>query len=118
MNNSILEKSEAFALECITLYKTLQKNWEFILSKQFLRSGTSIGANVTEANASQSKKDFFAKMCISYKEAHETLYWLRLLEKSNLIQQDVSQIKSDCEEIIRILAKIKLTTESNIRDGI
>ena len=71
---------------------------------------------MAEANASQSKKDFFAKMCIAYKEAHETQYWLKLLEKSSLTQRDVSKIKNDCEEIIRILAKIKLTTESNLRD--
>lgn len=118
MNNSIVEKTEVFALSCIRLYQSLQKEWEYVLSKQLLRSGTSIGANVAEANASQSKKDFYAKMCISYKEAHETLYWLRLLQKSGLAQHDISQIKDDCEELIRILAKIKLTTESNLRDWI
>ncbi len=116
MTNNIIEKTEEFSLSCICLYQFLQKEGEYVLSKQFLRSSTSIGANVAEANASQSKKDFYAKMCIAYKEAHETLYWTRLLERSSLTQQDMSKIKHDCEEIIRILAKIKLTTESNLRD--
>lgn len=116
MNNSIVEKTEALALSCIRLYQSLQKEGEYVLSKQLLRSGTSVGANVAEANSSHSKKDFYAKMCIAYKEVHETSYWLRLLEKSDLTRQDVSEIKHDCEEIIRILAKIKLTTESNLRE--
>lgn len=89
-----------------------------MLSKQLLRSGTSIGANIAEANSSQSKKDFFAKICIAYKEAHETQYWISLLQKSSLTQQDSSQLRSDCEEIIRILAKIKITTESNLQEKI
>jgi four helix bundle protein len=113
---NIVEKSEEFALTCVALYQSLQKEGEYVISKQILRSGTSIGANVAEANASQSKKDFFAKMCIAYKEAHETQYWLKLLEKSSLTQQNVSKIRNDCEEIIRIIAKIKLTTESNLRE--
>ncbi len=115
---NIVEKSEEFALMCIWLYQTLQKEGEYVLSKQILRSGTSIGANVAEANSSQSKKDFFAKMCIAYKEAHETQYWLKLLEKSSLTQQNVSEIRNDCEEIIRIIAKIKITTENNIREWV
>ena len=113
-----VEKSEEFALTCISLYQSLQKEGEYVLSKQILRSGTSIWANVAEANASQSKKDFYAKMCIAYKEAHETQYWLKLLERSSLTQQSMSKIRNDCEEIIRIMAKIKLTTENNLREWI
>ena len=74
--NVITQKSEDFALSCIRLYQALQKEGEYILSKQLLRSGTSIGANVAEANSSHSKKDFYAKICIAYKEAHETQYWI------------------------------------------
>lgn len=116
MNTNILiEKSEDFALAIIKLYQTLQKDWEHIISKQVLRSGTSIGANITEANSSQSKKDFYAKMCIAYKELHETLYWIRLLEKSTLTKQDLSELKLQWEEIVRILAKVKITTEKNLQ---
>jgi len=115
--NIITQKSEDFALSCIKFYQALQKEWEFVLSKQLLRSGTSIGANIAEANSSQSKKDFFSKICISYKEANETRYWIELLQKSSLTQQNASQLKDDCEEIIRILAKIKLTTENNLKEN-
>jgi len=116
--NIITQKSEDFALCCIRLYQALQKESEYVLSKQLLRSGTSIGANIAEANSSHSKKDFYAKICIAYKEAHETDYWIRLLQKSSLTQQDISQLKSDCEEIIRILAKIKITTENNLQENL
>ena len=119
MTESIItQKTEDFALKCIVIYQLLVKENEYIISKQFLRSSTSIGANVAEANASHSKKDFYAKICIAYKEAHETAFWIRLLEKSTLTKVDVLEIKSDCQEIIRILAKIKLTTEKNLKDDI
>ncbi|MFA6080310.1 MAG: four helix bundle protein [Candidatus Gracilibacteria bacterium] len=116
--NIITQKSEDFALSCIRIYQALQNEGEFILSKQLLRSGTSIGANIAEANSSQSKKDFFSKVCIAYKEAHETQYWIGLLQKSSLTQQDLIHIKDDCQEIIRILAKIKITTETNLKENI
>ena len=84
-NNLIKEKSYSFALLIIDLYKFLIKKGEFVLSKQMLRSGTSIGANIEEAQVSQSRKDFLSKISIASKEARETLYWLRLLKESNLI---------------------------------
>ncbi len=115
-NNIIVDKSIAFALACIVLYQELQKSWEYVISKQLLRSGTSIWANIAEANAAQSKKDFYAKMCIAYKEAHESKFWLLLLEKSTLTHIDVTHLQQDCEEIIRLLAKIKLTTENNLKN--
>lgn len=75
----IQEKSFQFALQVIQLYRELQNEREYVLSKQLLRSGTSIGANVEEASAAQSRNDFIAKMSIASKEARETCYWLRLL---------------------------------------
>ena len=92
MKNSIIkEKSFNFSLEIIDLYKKLQEQKEFILSKQLLRSATSIGANVNEALAGESRADFVHKMNISNKEARESLYWLELLDKSSLIDLDLSQ---------------------------
>ena len=81
MAESIIQKkSFEFALEIIQLYCDLQNKREYVLSKQLLRSGTSIGANVEEASAGQSRRDFLSKMCIASKEARETKYWLRLLQ--------------------------------------
>jgi len=115
--NIIIDKTIQFALNCISLYQQLQKSGEYIISKQLLRSGTSIGANVAEANAAQSKKDFYAKMCIAYKEAHETQYWLTLLTKSTLTDINLSEYESQCHEIILLIAKIKLTTEKNMSES-
>jgi len=113
-SNPAIEKSEIFAIKCIKVYQDLQKNNEYILSKQFLRSSTSIGANIAEANSSQSKKDFYAKMCIAYKECHETAYWIRLLTLSGLISTDLREVEELCQELIKIIAQIKLTTEKNL----
>ena len=90
--NVIVEKSKSFALRIIRLYRYLcgEKN-EYILSKQLLRSGTSIGANVKEAIRGQSKADFYAKMNISLKEASETEYWLELLHESGYIEKNICQ---------------------------
>ena len=81
-DNIIQKKSYDFALTIIALYRNLVKGNEFVLSKQLLRSGTSIGANVEEAQAGQSRADFISKMSIASKEARETCYWLRLLRDS------------------------------------
>lgn len=110
--NVIQSKSFQFALKMIELYKILTENKEYILSKQLLRSGTSIGANVEEAIAAQSKKDFIAKMSISSKEARETKYWLRLLHESKYINIDYSEYLKDIEEIINILTAIVKTSQS------
>lgn len=106
----IQEKSFAFALEIIRLYKRLQERREYVISNQLLRSGTSIGANVEEASAGQSRKDFLAKMTIASKEARETRYWLRLLQRSDLVDVDVSNELALIDEIVRILTAIVKTT--------
>ncbi len=85
-----------------------------MLSKQLLRSGTSIGANVEEASGGQSRKDFLVKMYIAYKEARETKYWLRLLQHSQLVDIDVTKQLTYVDEILRILSSIIKTTEQSM----
>ena len=116
--NIIKDKSYKFALRIIQLYKFLIGNKEYILSKQILRSGTSIGANIEESIGGQSKKDFISKISISYKEARETKYWLRLLRDSGYINQTSAEsILNDTEEIIKILGKIYSTTKKSIKNN-
>lgn len=110
--NIIAEKSFDFALEIIDLYILLSKENEYIISKQVLKSGTSIGANVEESIAAQSSKDFVSKLSIAAKEARETRYWLKLLNKSKLTEINVDNHLKDIEEIIKILTKIIKTTQS------
>jgi len=110
--NVIKTKSYRFALSIIGLYKELKEKNEYIISKQIIRSGTSIGANVEEAGAAQSRKDFISKMSIASKEARETHYWLRLLKDSNLCPGiDYTKITKDSEEIIKILTSIVKTSK-------
>jgi four helix bundle protein len=113
-NSIIARKSYAFALEIISIYKTLiSDKKEFVLSKQLLRCGTSIGANVHEAISSESKRDFVHKLSIALKEAKETSYWLNLLRDSNYISDECFQkSNSSCSEIIKILNSIILTTKA------
>jgi len=112
--NVIREKSYQFALKIISIYLQMKGQKEYVLSKQLLRSGTSIGANVAEAAAAQSRKDFISKMSISSKEARETHYWLRLLEDSDLFRDiDLSSTLRDCEELIRILTSIVKTAQNS-----
>ncbi len=106
----IQQKSFAFALRIIQLYRELQSRREFILSRQLVRSGTSIGANVEEAGAGQSRRDFLAKMAVASKEARETRYWLKLLRESQLVAVDVSEELELVDELIRILTSIVKTT--------
>lgn len=110
-DNLIVVKSKAFALRIIKLYKYLiESKKEYILSKQVLRSGTSIGANVKEGVRGQSKADFYAKLNISLKEASETEYWLELLYESDYLpENDFQSIYADCKEILRILTAITNT---------
>ena len=110
----VKKKSFEFSLKVISLFKDLKKEKEFVISNQLLRSGTSIGANIEEASAAQSKKDFIAKMSISSKEARETKYWLRLLKESELTQIDVKSLLLDIEELIRILTSIVKTSQKNL----
>ena len=111
MDNPVREKSYAFALQIIRLYRYLcVEKKEFVLSKQVVRSGTSIGANVEEAIGGQSKKDFLSKMSIAYKEARETHYWLRLLRDSRfLTPQQVNPVLADCDELLKLSGSIIIT---------
>ena len=109
--NLIRTKTYKFALEIISLYKYLIANKkEYILAKQILRCGTSIGANIEEAIGSHSRKDFFSKITISYKEARETEYWLRLLHDSHYIEKEYyNKSISYLTEILRIITSIQKT---------
>ena len=115
--NKILEMSFEFSLQIIALYKELVNNKEYVLSKQLLRSGTSIGANVEEATAAQSKREFIMKMSIASKEARETRYWLKLLDRSKLVNLDYSTYLTSIEHIINILTKIVKTSQESIQQN-
>mgnify|MGYP003504554187 CR=1 FL=1 len=115
MNNVILDKTKGFAIRIIKLYKMLRydKN-EYVLSKQLLRSGTSIGANTREAMRGQSKADFYSRLNIALKEAAETKYWLDLLKEADyLTTEEYNSIVIDCEELIKLLTSITKTTNQN-----
>jgi four helix bundle protein len=111
--NEILELSFEFSLAIIDTYKYLRTKKEYVMSKQLLRSGTSIGANVTEAQAAQSVNDFIAKMSIASKEARETEYWLRLLVKSGYLSKynRKSVLIDNIQSIIKLLTSIVKTTQ-------
>ena len=109
--NIIVTKTFDFALSVVKLFIELKKENEFIISKQILRSATSIGANVEEAIAAQSRKDFIHKMSIASKEARETKYWLRLLDKSNLTTISMSNYLIEIEHILNIITKIIKTSQ-------
>lgn len=112
--NVVQERSFEFALTIIELYKLLVEKREYVLSKQLLRAGTSIGANVEEGIAAQSRKDFLSKISIAAKEARETRYWLRLLEKSRIIDIDYTDNLNDVERLIKILTSIVKTTSESL----
>ena len=107
----IQKKAYEFSLNAIGLYKVLKREREFEIGSQLLRSATSIGANVEEASAAQSKKDFISKMSIASKEARETKYWLRLLKDSKLVDYDYTKHLKDVEEIVNILSSIVKTSK-------
>jgi four helix bundle protein len=111
MSSSIVQKkSFEFSLCIIRLYCELQRRHEYVISKQLLRSATSIGANVVEALAGQSRRDFLAKMSIASKEARETSYWLMLLDQSKLVEISVTTELKYVNELIRMLTSIVKTT--------
>ncbi len=114
-DNIILNKSKSFAIEIINIYKKISvEHKEYVLSKQLLKSGTSIGANVKEGVRGQSKNDFIAKMSIALKEASETEYWLELLYETNYITNEEYKIlSSECLELIKILTTIINTAKNN-----
>ncbi|MBQ3109986.1 MAG: four helix bundle protein [Clostridia bacterium] len=115
MKNIIEQKSFDFAVRVINLYKYLtEQKKEYVLSKQLLKAGTSIGANVAEGERGQSKADFNAKMNIALKEANETYYWLRLLHRTQYITEDeFHNIEKDIDEIISILVSICKKTNNS-----
>ena len=115
-DNIIQIKSKAFAIRIIRLYRYLiETKKEYVLSKQLLRSGTSIGANICEALCGVSKKDFLSKMHISFKECVETQYWLDLLAETDyLSKNEYDSISSDCEELRKLLSSITKSTNENI----
>lgn len=109
--NVVLCKSYAFSLRCVKLYKFLcSRDGNYIIGKQLLRSGTSIGANVKEGVRAQTRPDFLAKLCIALKEASETEYWIELLRDAGYISEEQSEsMLEDCVELIRILTAIVKT---------
>ncbi len=115
-DNVIQDKSFAFAIRIVNAYKYLKsEKQEFVLSKQMLRSGTSVGANVEEAIGAQSPADFLHKLSIAYKEARETLYWLKLLQATNYLSEEMSQsLLSDCTQICKIIGKIQTSLKHKI----
>ena len=115
--NVIVKKSKDFALRIINMYKYLcVEKREYVMSKQILRSGTSIGANVREGVRGQTKPDFIAKMSVAQKEAEETCYWLELLYESGYINKSIFEsMYRDNLEINRILASIILTARQNLK---
>jgi len=112
-NNAIAEKSMAFAVRIVGLFRHLtEKKRECVMSKQVLRSGTSIGANVREANSAQSKADFISKMSIALKECDETGYWLELLVRTDFLSQaEYHSIESDCRELFAMLTAILMSAK-------
>lgn len=117
--NLIKTKTYQFAVRIVKLNKFLtNEQREYVLSKQILKSGTSIGANTEEADAGQSKKDFISKLSIALKEAKETYYWLRLLFDCDYItKQMFDSLIQDCEEIIFIITKILQTSRANLKNN-
>ena len=114
MDNSIQEKSFHFAVRIVKLCRYLQnEKKEFILAKQLLRSGTSIGANVSESQQAQSRPDFVSKLNIALKEATETEYWLRLLHETDYLNNEqFDSIFNDCNEVKSLLVAIVKTTKN------
>ncbi len=112
--NVVRNKSFQFSLKIISLCHYLNESKkEFMLSRQLLRSGTSIGANIREADNAESKPDFIHKMGIAQKEADETLYWIELLRESNIISiEQYIPLKTDCDELFRIIKAIILSAKN------
>ncbi len=115
-DNVIAGKSKAFAISVIGLYKKLCGQNEYVLSRQVLRSGTSIGANVCEAVVSQSRKEFISKLNTALKEAWETRYWLELLNETDYIKKtEFDGLYSSCSELIKLLTSIIKSSNSSVK---
>lgn len=118
-DNVIQQKSFEFAISVVNLYKYLTTDKkEFVLSKQLLRSGTSIGANIEEAIGGQSEKDFLSKISIAYKEAREAIYWIKLLHATDYIsEQDANRLQNEAEELCKIMGKIQITMKRKLHNS-
>ena len=114
--NIVKEKSVRFAIRIVKLYKFLtDEKHELVMSKQILRSGTSIGANIAESNNAISKKDFLSKLYIALKECSETLYWLDLLYRTEYLDENqYRSLQADCDELYRLLQSITKTIKTNL----
>lgn len=115
MDNIVVSKSKSFAVRIVNLYKyLLREKHEAVLSKQIVRSGTSIGANIAEAECGISKNGFIAKMYIAFKECAETQYWLDLLYDCNYLkQQEYDSLTADCQELKRLLSSITKSSKGD-----
>jgi|AntRauTorcE11897_2_1112592.scaffolds.fasta_scaffold11190_1 four helix bundle protein len=111
----VYEKSFEFALAIIELYKKLIDQKEYVLSKQILRSGTSVGANIVEASAAYSKGDFAYRMSVASREARESNWWLLLLKKSQLVAVDLNDEIESCDELIKLLTSIVKTSQNSLK---
>ena len=110
---NVRSKSYEYALMVVRAAQPLHRRGEFVLANQFLRAGTSIGANIEEANAAQSKREFIAKMSIASKEARESRYWVRLLSDAGLVDQTPGKELADrCDELIKMLTAIVRTSQT------
>ena len=115
MENPIVDKSFDFAVKIVNMARCIRDNKEYELARQLLRCGTSIGANVAEAQKAQSDRDFLAKMYIAYKEASETEYWIKLLHATKIISDNEYQdIIKDVQELLKILSSITKTMEERM----
>ncbi|MCX5809943.1 MAG: four helix bundle protein [Proteobacteria bacterium] len=112
----ILERSVKYSLKIVKFYRQLEKDSVGrILGKQLLRSGTSIGANIYEAQGGQSKADFIAKISIAYKESRETAYWLRIMQESEMkYSKEIDDLKDETEQLIKILSSILLSSKQGL----
>ena len=114
-DSPVKDKSYKFAIRIVNVYKHLtETKREYVMSKQMLRSGTSVGANIREANQAESKADFIHKMSIALKEASETEYWLELLLDTRFLEQkEFDSLQKDCEEVLKLLTSIIKTSKQN-----
>ena len=120
MHNQTYEKALDFSVRIVRLYQYLVSNHtEFVMSKQVLKSGTSIGANISEAMSAESTSDFIHKMSISLKEAKETIYWLTLLRRTDYLSElQFQSMMNDCSQLSKILSSIILTTKQKLQNHI
>ncbi len=109
-NNPLLDRSFAFAIQIVTVSRQLGSRKEFVISKQLLKSGTSVGANIEEAIAASTKRDFAYRMSVACRECRETRYWLRLIQATSMLEDELGSMIDESTELIKILTKIVKTS--------